>query len=181
MEEKKLTDEMIVKALEMDCLCVVYGDCESCPFFDKDCRILPKAIKDLIHRLQDENKRLSLIAGIVNKGVAVEIVNMQETIDKQKAKIERLTEERDKAKRDNTSLIYNISRVEKENDELRKQVEELKIYLASEKVCSKQAVKDTAKEILDKAIIIDKNTGDKGFICIEALTELCKSKGVEVE
>ena len=42
-------------------------------------------------------------------------------------------------------------------------------------------VKDTAKEILDKAIIIDKNTGNNGFICIEALTELCKSKGVEVE
>ena len=42
-------------------------------------------------------------------------------------------------------------------------------------------VKDTAKEILDKAITIDKNTGNNGFICIEALTELCKSKGVEVE
>ena len=44
-----------------------------------------------------------------------------------------------------------------------------------------QAIKDAAKDILDKAIIIDKNTGNKGFICIEALTEICKSKGVEVE
>ena len=36
------------------------------------------------------------------------------------------------------------------NIELRKQVEELKVYLASEKVCSKQSVKDKAREILKR-------------------------------
>lgn len=68
--------------------------------------------------------------------------------------------------------------------EKQKQVDDLKerlniIHKTAQKV--EQAVKDTAKEILDKAIIIDKNTGGNGFICIEALKELCKSKGVEVE
>lgn len=43
-----------------------------------------------------------------------------------KAEIERLTVERDKAKRDNTSLLYNVSRVEKQNAELQKQVDGLK-------------------------------------------------------
>ena len=57
--DKKLSDNEIVKALDNDCLCVVYGvDCESCPLREKDCKILPEAIKDLIHRLQSENKEL---------------------------------------------------------------------------------------------------------------------------
>ena len=57
--DKKLSDNEIVKALDNDCLCVVYGvDCESCPLREKDCKILPEAIKDLIHRLQDENEQL---------------------------------------------------------------------------------------------------------------------------
>lgn len=43
-----------------------------------------------------------------------------------------------------------VGEVMKQNAELQKQVEELKVYLASEKVCSKQAVKYTAKEILQE-------------------------------
>ena len=104
MEEKKLTDEMIVKALEMDCLCVVYGDCESCPFFDKDCRILPKAIKDLIHRLQGEiaeyERKLEdgeLVSGEYHDEqmsiLHSEIEQFEENEKAYKAEIERLTEE----------------------------------------------------------------------------------------
>lgn len=44
-----------------------------------------------------------------------------------------------------------------------------------------QVVKDTAKEIFDKCVCIDKATGNRGLICIEAIMELVKSKGVEVE
>lgn len=96
-EEKKLTDEELVKALE----CCVKNDCEKCPYLIKgfDCVISKQEENDvleLIHRLQSENERLSLIAGMIDKGVAVEIVNMQETIDKQKAEIERLTEEHER-------------------------------------------------------------------------------------
>lgn len=59
MEEKELTDEEIVKALE---LCVK-NDCEKCPYLIKgfDCVISKQAendFLDLIHRLQDENKAL---------------------------------------------------------------------------------------------------------------------------
>ena len=160
--EKKLTDEEIVKALE--CMTgVQLIDCDNCPFMDgnfcDDFAIARNAL-DFIHRLQRENEQLTafkneaISMSLYGKGRkdGEDVAKME--LEQQKAEIERLMEERDKAKRDNTSLIYNISEVEKENDELRKQVEEMKIYLASEKVCSKQAVKDTAKEILDKAIIL---------------------------
>lgn len=136
MEEKKLTDEEIVK-------------------------------------MQSENKRLSLIAGILHKGVAVEIVNMQETIDKQKTEIERLTKNRD----------YWLSRFDekaKENAELQKQVDELKVYLASEKVCSKQTVKDTAKEIFAKVKKALNHLDDEWEIS-NALYPLEKEYSVEVE
>ena len=81
-----------------------------------------------------------------------------ELIHRQKAEIERLTEERDKAKRDNTSLLYNVSRVEKENAEFQKQVNELKNRFENKACCNmsencsmiQQAVKDTAKEILQE-------------------------------
>lgn len=88
-EEKKMTDDteidvgMIVKALENASNgfgCGIVGN-------------LYELTLDLIQRLQSENERLSLIASVLDKGVAVEIVNMQETIDTQKAEIERLTEE----------------------------------------------------------------------------------------
>ena len=58
--DKKLSDNEIVKALDNDCLCVVYGvDCESCLLFEKDCRILPNAVVDLIHRQKAEIERLT--------------------------------------------------------------------------------------------------------------------------
>lgn len=102
-----------------------------------------------------------------------------------KAENEQLSEINDDFRQEVITL--NIERLE-----LQKQVDELKaenteLYkerttlIAGSILQKQQAVKDTAKEILDKAIIIDKNTGNKGFICIEALTELCKNKGAEVE
>lgn len=65
------------------------------------------------------------------------------------------------------------------------EIERLKIDIKNEKnwgkIQTKQARKETAKEILDKCIAIDKATGGKGFVCIEAIAELAKGKGVEVE
>ena len=62
MEEKKLTDEEIVKALE----CCANGgsqkDCELCPIGIIKCseqeNLMPQLALDLIHRLQSENKEL---------------------------------------------------------------------------------------------------------------------------
>ena len=71
----------------------------------------------------------------------------------QKAEIERLTELQSRGS-------YRVAELSIENAELQKQVEELKVYLASEKVCSKQAVKDTAKEISKKVVDLNVIYGD---------------------
>lgn len=60
MEEKKLTDEEIVKALEC-CAVEPCEDCGNCPRFTKEklChKANAKQSLDLIHRLQNENERL---------------------------------------------------------------------------------------------------------------------------
>ena len=59
MEEKKLNDEEIVKALET---CMSGKGCEVCPYFENgiDCvRRSEKDTLDLIHRLQSEIERLT--------------------------------------------------------------------------------------------------------------------------
>ena len=96
-------------------------------------------LRRIIHRLQDENS-------------------------KQKAEIERLTEEL------NGTISMNEMYVEKvrQNAELQKQVDELK-----------QAVKDTAKEILQELYDqIDDNTSKWVGVQIKIIA---KRKGVEVE
>ena len=57
MEEKKLTDEEIVKALDF---CTVYEDCEECEYDDiAGCRsFLMRNALELIHRLKNENESL---------------------------------------------------------------------------------------------------------------------------
>jgi hypothetical protein len=149
-----LTDEEIVKALG-NCK---KDNCIDCPYFidEHTCKanILLADALDLINRLQEEN--------------------------------ERLTEEKDKYQEKwQTSYMNELN--------LQKQVDELKLELQGQcdkgvkagclmsKVKEQQAVKGTAKDILDKAIKIDRIAGSKGFVCIEALKELCKNKGVEVE
>lgn len=189
MEEEKLAKDinilskddteidvgMIIKALEC---CKQKGGKDTCKY----CYTCPASVWDfedgitqcyvdlfqkainLIHRLQGENKRLSLIAGMIDKGVAVEIVNMQETIDMQKAEIELLTEELQEA---DESIKYSDELLGKRREEiskLKKQVDELKFfekkyndlakkYMADTKTADfirHRAVKDTAKEILEE-------------------------------
>lgn len=57
MEEKKLTDEEIVKALEC-CTDEENVDCENCPLVKEPCAIIRKYALDFIHRLQAENEQL---------------------------------------------------------------------------------------------------------------------------
>ena len=113
MEEKKLTDEKTLEFAEdinvsnktelsdeeilqkVEYCISRNGTCNGCKYtmeYHRECicSVLHETeiLFNAIHRLQEENKRLLLIAGMIDKGVAVEIVNMQETIDEQKAEIE---------------------------------------------------------------------------------------------
>ena len=85
MEEKKLTDEEIVKALE---ICVKHR--ENCRF-DCDLKICDDdnfliKIVDLIHRLQSENEGQRKIIEYQD--------GLPDLVEQQKAEIERLTEEK---------------------------------------------------------------------------------------
>ena len=158
MEEKKLTDEEIVKIYKH---CVLgRGDCDNCPYDDWGCGI---DVNDII-----------------------------EIINRQKAEIERLTEENAILK-GNPPIVAGRSlgktirakflafdQMKEQNAELQKQVDELKEKLWKSKqdmmtYHSKtvaEAVKDTAKEILDE---VSKHFGGAWLV------ELYKRYGVEVE
>ena len=158
-EEKKMTDEEIVKALEKDCLHDIYtSDCETCPLFDEACsKILPKAIKELIQRLLRE-------------------------IAEQKTKIERLTKE-------NSNVISMNDALYREKAELQKQVDELENRFENKACCNmsencsmvQQAVKYTAREILTEL----KNTRfHKGTLTYDfemALNKIAEKYSVEVK
>lgn len=68
MEEKKLTDEEIIKGLEF---CSKNRGCNGCPYFEKqiDCCSgkSEKDALDLIHRLQSEKAELLQVAELANK------------------------------------------------------------------------------------------------------------------
>lgn len=151
MEEKKLTDEEIVKALEH---CYHNRSCEYCYHNDENgsgeivcrSRLMEKAL-DLIHRLQDENKQLKS-----NKFASwkLKFFNLKEEFDKELSEHEEFTK---KAKAE---------------------IERLKIDIKNEKnwgkIQTKQAVKDAAKEILDE---VSKHFGGKWLV------ELYKKYGLE--
>jgi hypothetical protein len=146
MEEKKLTDEEIVKAFE-NC-CVNDCGCAECPYAtwyignsggcDGD---IEAYVLDLIHRLQAQNaeyERKLTDGELVSKEWHDEQVGHAElVIEEQKAEIERLTREVDKQKNfvtaweeswkiadeQNTKMRVKLK---KENAELQKQVDELK-------------------------------------------------------
>ena len=169
MNKKKLTDEQIIMAYKY---CVIDNvDCKDCPCADWGCGVDKKDIFDLINR--------------------------------QKAEIERLTEERKTANKHDLMYWFNaykecVADYEEygiKNAELQKQVDELKerakIDLENEKnwgkIQTKQAVKDTAKEIYgeindsDILVVQTQEYGEIEVVPLERLQEIIKSKGVEVE
>ena len=119
-DEKKLTDEEIVKALEY---CEKNEGCIGgvCPFYSADCECVKPAL-DLIHR--------------------------------QKAEIERLTEENGQLKGYNSGLEYELELKQKRVDELTAFKDEaisMSLYgkgrKDGEEVGYKQAIKNIAKEV----------------------------------
>lgn len=158
--EKKLTDEEIVKALE----CCIEDDlCKACPLCAES-RCIRKRntlTLDLIHRLQSEHKRLTEEK---NQSAETAVDALTQNIELQK-KVDELKEERDTYKNavSNESEAYDLG------------------YALGYDI----AVKDTAKEILQELDLFFKGTTfRKGyeFKNIEQkLKEIAKSKGVEVE
>jgi hypothetical protein len=104
-------------------------------------------------------------------------------LKQQKAEIERLTDEKNdliEARRFDSEVYVDLV---VERNELQKQVDELKIYLASEKICSKQAVKDTAMEVYSAVLEFCPVHNDGSYSeFIKLFEEWLKHKyGVEVE
>ena len=148
MDEKKLTDEEIVKTVE-NCLNGDYKTkCEGC-YYDKSdryCQDMDRDLLDLIHRLQAENEEL------------------QKQVDELK-------------KRESSIIEYVENNVRNSCPK-----------------CKERTVKDTAKEIFDRifeAICVfttqdQSEEYNKGFLDAvsevdERLQKLAKDEGVEVE
>ena len=152
--KKKLTDEEIVKSLEC---CVIHRDNYPC-----DCGLENKIcdddnylieILDLIHRLQDKNKRLTE---------------------------ENFVLYRDRFTKKELDDISDC-RVKKATAELQKQVEywENETKIARRDI--DEAVKDTAKEILCRLWNIGFECVDRLSALENGIQEIAKEKGVEVE
>lgn len=159
-----------------------------------------------IEKIKEQNAEIERLTKDKSFATRKMMESKAKAVELQK-QVEQLTEERDKAKRDNTGLFYNVSRVEKENAELQnqvdkykekwqtsytnelnlqKQVDELKEKQVIEchgmfKGCDmvEQAVKDTAKEILQTIMDIIKKSDC--FLSQEVVRILAKNSGVEVE
>lgn len=172
MEEKKLTDEEIVKALE---ICYSSPCCTNeCPYFNKHGRnfcVEDKALYKDMKRIVQEHAE-------------------------QKAEIERLTEDYE----DRLCTAGNVYQVAlDEKAELQKQVDELKtekedLYFQNQnlqtyidnhetiwKRNSEQAVKDTAKEILEELIEKAYSSGCIDLNVNEVKAWFREDYGVEVE
>lgn len=195
MEEKKLTDEDVVKALEC---CSKSWDCNNCKRNKENnnrficSENLLKDCLDLIHRLQAENaegkarmKELTSIAEYQQHS-NIERWGIIQEKDKE---IERLTE-REKflenawhislESANTLDIALDASRAREQ--EYKKQVDELKLDLENwkkaaygYKYAEEQAVKDTAKEICE--MIDGTCISSKGYLC----SIISKRYGVEVE
>ena len=159
MEEKKLTDEEIAKAILQS---IEYS--KTITYFDEwgNCKaIMMTDILDLIHRLQSENERLTRESDEMFDRHAKENQAASLLIEKRNNEIAELQKQVDELKAENTELY-------KEHTTL----------IAGSILQKKQAVKDTVKEIYDFA---------KGFFTwdeegfVRELKELVQGYGVEVE
>ena len=174
MEEKKLTDEEIVKAWDV---CYNSPCCNAdCPYFNKNGRNLC----------------------LENKAFYRDMKRIAEEYVKQKAEIERLTEENAILKENPPILagrslgktirakLLAFDKMKEQNDELQKQVDELRKRLIDEFEAFKveaygkvkqQAVKDTAKEIF--SFIVNQYDGEYFLHNVEQF--IAEKYGVEVE
>lgn len=125
MEEKKLTDEEIVKALDICTTADDDMDCiDDCPMYEEDyCTTkLLKMAFDLIQRLRKENARLKYaLLEAKNNMLAYGSACVKEGYEKAKEQIEQLMKENEGQRK----IIEYQDSVEDKNAELQKQVDEL--------------------------------------------------------
>lgn len=175
MEEKKLTDEEIVKALGN---CENLVACEGCLLKPQGCIGLAL---DLIHRLQADNIQLKcdtyktswkgkfLEAKKEIERLTEELDLANETIDRNNKRYERMSIERQKA----------LDRVDCLEDALLDKIRRNEEIITAIKQAEQQAVKDTAKEIL-QTIKRAKENGQIHYNEAFMITAQ-KAYGVEVE
>ena len=210
MEEKKLTDEEIVKDIQAN-IAYMYDNKTDEILVDKEDM---RQYLNLIHRLQDEKESLKkdyieldlecrdlrTELDNISQTLAEELAEHEEFTKKAKAEIERLTEWKDKLQDTKDELEQQLidtgfkeyceenKRLTDENAELQKQVDELKkenndlLYERQTAFMAghEQAVKDMAKEILSE---IGKEPCEHAYLnwdC-EWFDKVCKKYGVEVE
>ena len=206
MEEKKLTDdEKLLKQIRY--LADRYGTANCIGNPSKNFFI---DTLDLIHRLQNEVSQFKSKAEHIEEVYNADREHFIKTTTEQKAEIERLTEENDKlvsslscervVNRQSKELLDNFHECDKllrkENAELQKQVDELKMEKARAmrgcewlSDCQSQAVKNTAKKCNDfmHALIckyngyIDRKDGAYGNMHKEADEFVKERYGVEAE
>ena len=197
MEEKKLTDEEIVKALE----CCANGgsqkDCDLCPIgvikcFEQE-NLMPQLALDLINRLKEGRKTFFRIAKQRNE----EKRELEKKVEELQTEIERLKEENEYLDMVAKQALTGYQNTQVQVDELTEKLGKvLSGIKADELLVAKgieQAVKDTAKEIFEKLLgymgsqqqfcIVDEE--HKTLIDCDKLFDfvgkLAKEKGVEVE
>lgn len=207
MEEKKLTDEEIVKALELcigeDCHCKDCAFHKVCVADGNDTQLLINALdlinrqKAEIERLTDEKEEIRLFNLAIQNGE----IDMRIESEMAKSFYNSIIQifEQNGAKNFFTTTVdidgqngryaFTIEKVGGQTvadkiAELKAEIERLKIDLENErnwgKIQTKQAVKDTAREIftdLLKEFSIRKSCGNADIV----VREMATRKGVEVE
>jgi hypothetical protein len=178
MEEKKLTDEEIKKALE--CMAgITQRDCDKCPFlinkFCSDTK-LSTATLDLIHRLQKENEELKSPKFASWK---LKFFNLKDELKEERENMQAvifgLEEDKRLLQKQVDELNERIEVREKEMFEVVKDCQRLTVE-------KEQAVKDTAKEISKKVVDLNVIYGDDFRLFLDNFELWVKERyGVEVE
>lgn len=197
-DEKKLTDEEIVKALECCANFSTQKDCDLCPIgvikcFEQE-NLVPQLALDLINRQKAEIERLTE----ENKQLEEEI-DLEVDLQTQRKRqiIAESQEFIDELANKNAELQKQVDELTAEKEDLYFQNQNLQTYIDNHepiwKRNTEQAVKDTAKEIFEKLLgymgsqqqfcIVDEE--HKTLIDCDKLFDfvgnLAKEKGVEVE
>lgn len=102
-------------------------------------------------------------------------------INRQKAEIERLTEENGYIKAHADQFLADYQKAQKQMDELKEERENMQAVIFALEAEKRQAVKDTAKEII-KWIKLNGLLAYGGYVIHDSTIEqMCKKYGVEVE
>lgn len=175
MEEKKPTYEEVIRLLE-----IFANDNEP-----DGVNRLAKMALDFINRLQNEVSQWKSKAEHIEEVYDADREHFIKTTTEQKAEIERLTEENE-----HLDMVAKQALADYQNAQV--QVDELlrdKGFLIADLTNARQAVKDTAKEIIDELNSIKPNVRSTygvqeqvGVdIAINRVKTYFKQKGVEVE